>query len=308
MAIQLPWIADTKEDITIANSITLDLGGKTLTNTGVGKATISITGNDVTVKNGNVIGGASYYNIEVKTGAAATLEGVTATAGNTGSSMIDNWGTLTINSGTYTGGLNTVKSEEGSKLTITGGKFVSDYAPKYNITGTILVYGDTIITGGEFIQNSTSTAARVVVTGIVEGYTAKTVITGGNFTNRSSGAIFHGLGKATWDNFEVSGGTFNKKISDGYCADGYIPTKNNDGTYGVKEGSYVAQIGTKKYETLADAIRLAAKGKTITLLADIEINSTLSIAKNLIIDLNGKTLTQNRQLYVQHSRSCKRYI
>ena len=62
--------------------------------------------------------------------------------------MIDNWGTLTINSGTYTGGLNTVKSEEGSKLTITGGKFVSDYAPKYNITGTILVYGDTIITGG----------------------------------------------------------------------------------------------------------------------------------------------------------------
>ena len=203
-------IADTKEDITIANSITLDLGGKTLTNTGVGKATISITGNDVTVKNGNVIGGASYYNIEVKTGAAATLEGVTATAGNTGSSMIDNWGTLTINSGTYTGGLNTVKSEEGSKLTITGGKFVSDYAPKYNITGTILVYGDTIITGGEFIQNSTSTAARVVVTGIVEGYTAKTVITGGNFTNRSSGAIFHGLGKATWDNFEVSGGTFNK--------------------------------------------------------------------------------------------------
>lgn len=291
-------IADTKEDITIANSITLDLGGKTLTNTGVGKATISITGNNVTVKNGNVIGGASYYNIEVKKGASATLEGVTATAGNTGSSMIDNWGTLTINSGTYTGGLNTVKSEEGSKLTITGGKFVSDYAPKYNITGTILVYGDTIITGGEFIQNSTSTAARVVVTGIVEGYTAKTVITGGNFTNRSSGAIFHGLGKATWDNFEVSGGTFNKKISDGYCADGYIPTKNNDGTYGVKEGSYVAQIGTKKYETLADAIRLAAKGKTITLLADIEVNSTLSIAKNLIIDLNGKTLTGKTGSYM----------
>lgn len=291
-------LSDTTEDVLISKSITLDLGGKTLTNTGVGKATTSITVNNVTVKNGNVIGGASYYNIEVKKGASATLEDVTATAGNTGSSMVDNWGTLTINSGTYTGGLNTVKSEEGSMLTITGGKFVSDYAPKYNITGTILVYGDTIITGGEFIQNSTSTAARVVVTGIVEGYTAKTVITGGNFTNRSSGAIFHGLGKATWDNFEVSGGTFNKKISDGYCADGYIPTKNNDGTYGVKEGSYVAQIGTKKYETLADAIRLAAKGKTITLLADIEVNSTLSIAKNLIIDLNGKTLTGKTGSYM----------
>ena len=291
-------IADTKEDITIANSITLDLGGKTLTNTGVGKATISITVNNVTVKNGNVIGGASYYNIEVKKGASATLEDVTATAGNTGSSMVDNWGTLTIKSGSYTGGLNTVKSEEGSKLTITGGKFVSDYAPKYNITGTILVYGDTIITGGEFIQNSTSTAARVVVTGIVEGYTAKTVITGGNFTNRSSGAIFHGLGKATSANFEVSGGTFSKSISAGFCADGYIPTKNTDGTYGVKKGKYVAAVGSKNYETLADAIRLAAKGKTVKLLEDIEVNSTLSIAKNLIIDLNGKTLTGKTGSYM----------
>lgn len=278
-------LSDTTEDVLINKSITLDLGGKTLTNTGVGKATISITVNNVTVKNGNVIGGASYYNIEVKKGASATLEDVTATAGNTGSSMVDNWGTLTIKSGSYTGGLNTVKSEEGSKLTITGGKFVSDYAPKYNITGTILVYGDTIITGGEFIQNSTSTAARVVVTGIVEGYTAKTVITGGNFTNRSSGAIFHGLGKATSANFEVSGGTFSKSISAGFCADGYIPTKNTDGTYGVKKGKYVAAVGSKNYETLADAIRLAAKGKTVKLLEDIEVNSTLSIAKNLIIDL-----------------------
>lgn len=291
-------LSDTTEDVLINKSITLDLGGKTLTNTGVGKATISITVNNVTVKNGNVIGGASYYNIEVQKGASATLEDVTATAGNTGSSMVDNWGTLTIKSGSYTGGLNTVKSEEGSKLTITGGKFVSDYAPKYNITGTILVYGDTIITGGEFIQNSTRTAARVVVTGIVEGYTAKTVITGGNFTNRSSGAIFHGLGKATWDNFEVSGGTFNKSISAGFCADGYIPTKNADGTYGVKKGKYVAAVGSKNYETLADAIRLAAKGKTVKLLEDIEVNSTLSIAKNLIIDLNGKTLTGKTGSYM----------
>lgn len=291
-------LSDTTEDVLINKSITLDLGGKTLTNTGVGKATISITVNNVTVKNGNVIGGASYYNIEVKKGASATLEDVTATAGNTGSSMVDNWGTLTIKSGSYTGGLNTVKSEEGSKLTITGGKFVSDYAPKYNITGTILVYGDTIITGGEFIQNSTSTAARVVVTGIVEGYTAKTVITGGNFTNRSSGAIFHGLGKATSANFEVSGGTFSKSISAGFCADGYIPTKNTDGTYGVKKGKYVAAVGSKNYETLADAIRLAAKGKTVKLLEDIEVNSTLSIAKNLIIDLNGKTLTGKTGSYM----------
>ena len=291
-------LADTTEDVLINKSITLDLGGKTLTNIGVGKATISITGNNVTVKNGNVIGGASYYNIEVKTGASATLEGVTATAGNTGSSMVDNWGTLTINSGTYTGGLDTVKSEEGSKLTITGGKFTLNYAKKWAYNAVILVYGDTTISGGEFIQNAKTSSAypQVVMTGVVEGYDAITRITGGTFTNNFSGTrseIFWALGKATSDNFEVSGGTFNKSISEGYCADGFIPTNNADGTYGVKEGSYVAQIGTKKYETLADAIRLATNGKTITLLKDITVigsTTTVPAGKTITIDLNGFTL------------------
>lgn len=112
---------------------------------------------------------------------------------------------------------------------------MSDYAPKYNVTGTILVYGATTISGGEFIQNSASTAARTIVTGVVEGYSSKTYVTGGTFTCKG-GAIFHPMGKATYDNFEVSGGTFNKSISEGYCANGFIPTKNADGTYGVKEG------------------------------------------------------------------------
>ena len=121
-------LADAAEDVVISKSITLDLGGKTLTNTNAGKATISVQSGTVTVKNGNVVGGNDYYNIEAKKDANLTLTDVTATAGNNGSSMIDNWGTLTITSGTYTGGLNVVKSEEGSKLTITGGTFTLDYA------------------------------------------------------------------------------------------------------------------------------------------------------------------------------------
>ncbi|MEI3175880.1 MAG: hypothetical protein V8S96_05015 [Lachnospiraceae bacterium] len=297
-------LADVTEDVTINKSITLDLGGKTLTNTNAGKATISVAnGAVVTVKNGNVVGGNSYYNIEVKDSKAnLTLTDVTATAGNTGSSMIDNWGTLTITSGTYTGGLNTVKSEEGSVLTINGGKFVSDYAPKYDITGVVLAYGTTTINGGEFIQNSTTTGSRVVVTGKVEGYDSITYVTGGSFISKG-GAIFHGLGKATSDNFEVSGGTFNKSIPDGYCADGFIPTKNADGTYGVKVGSYVAEIGSKKFETLADAVRLAAKGKTITLLADVEQNSQLTINKSITLDLNGKTIKNTVDIWGDNANS-----
>lgn len=294
-------LADAAEDVVISKSITLDLGGKTLTNTNVGKATISVQSGTVTVKNGNVVGGNDYYNIEAKKDANLTLTDVTATAGNNGSSMIDNYGTLTITSGTYNGGLNVVKSEEDSVLNISGGTFTLSYATS-GYTGVIFAYGDTTISGGEFIQSLTTTGRwnhpQVIATGVVEGHTAITKVTGGSFTNKLSREnIFRGVGKATSDNFKVSGGTFNKSIPDSYCADGFIPAKNADGTYGVKVGSYVAKVGSTKYETLADAIRLAAKGRTITLLADVEQNTQLTINKSITLDLNGKTIKNTEDIW-----------
>ena len=250
-------LTDAAEDVAINKSIALDMGGKTLTNTNSGKATLTIAkGATVTVKNGSIVGGTGYYTIDSY--GTATLEDVTATAGNTDASMIRNDGTLTIESGSYSGGLNVVKSEEDSTLNINGGKFELSYATN-GYTGVVFAYGNTTITGGEFIQSLTTTGRwnhpQVIATGVVEGHTAITRVTGGHFVNKMSGeGIFRGVGKGTSDNFEVSGGTFNKSISEGFCADGFIPTKNADGTYGVKEGHYVAQIGSKKYETLADAI------------------------------------------------------
>ena len=301
-------LADATEDATIAagKNITLDLGGKTLTNANAGKATLTIAGDaTATVKNGSVVGGTSFYTIQ--NNGTATLEDVTATAGNNGSSMIDNWGTLTIESGSYSGGLNVVKSEEDSTLTINGGKFELSYATS-GYTGVVFAYGNTTITGGEFIQSLTTTGRwnypQVIATGVVEGHTAITRVTGGHFVNKlSRESIFRGIGKGTSDNFEVSGGTFNKSISEGYCADGFIPTKNADGTYGVKEGHYVAQVGSKKYETLADAIRLATKGKTITLLTDVEQNTQLTINKNITLDLNGKTIKNTQDIWGEKSNA-----
>ena len=287
-------LKDTTEDVVVDKNITLDLGGNTLTGTNTKKITLTIAKNaTATVKNGSVKGTSSNYTIQ--NNGTATFETLTATAGNTGSSMIDNWGTLTITSGTYTGGLNVVKSEEDSVLTINGGKFTLDYSTDY--TGVVFAYGDTTITGGEFIQSVTTCGRwdhpQVILTGVVEGHTAITRVTGGSFTNaHSKEGIFRGVGKATSDNFEVSGGTFNKVISADYCAEGFIPstTKNADGMYGVKEGKYVAKVGSKNYETLADAIRLAAKGKTVTLLDDIDGNFEIASAKNITLDLNGFTL------------------
>ena len=295
-------LADATEDATVAagKNIVLDLGDKTLTNTNAGKATLTIAKDaTATVKNGSIVGGTGFYTIQ--NNGTATLEDVTATAGNNGSSMIDNWGTLTIESGSYSGGLNVVKSEEDSTLTISGGKFELSYATN-GYTGVVFAYGNTTITGGEFIQSLTTTGRwnhpQVIATGVVEGHTAITRVTGGHFVNKMSGeGIFRGVGKGTSDNFEVSGGTFNKSISEGFCADGFIPTKNADGTYGVKEGHYVAQIGSKKYETLADAIHWATKGKTITLLTDVEQNSQLTIDKSITLDLNGKTIKNTQDIW-----------
>lgn len=299
-------LADATEDVVISKSITLDLGGKTLTNTNANKATISVTGGTVTVQNGSVIGGTGYYNIEVtkNSNANLTLTDVTATAGNTGSSMIDNWGTLTITSGTYTGGLDTVKNEPSAKLNITGGTFTLTKGNSNGFTGVVFNYGELTISGGEFIQSDKSAPygqAQVIHTDKDKNGSAapSTVITGGTFKNlctRTTAWTVRATNAADGAT-KVSGGAFNKEVKDYYCADGFIPTKNADGTYGVKEGKFVAEVGSKKYETLADAIRLATKGQTVRLLADVEQNTQLAINKSITLDLNGKTIKNTEDIW-----------
>lgn len=300
-------LADATEDVVISKSITLDLGGKTLTNTNAGKATISVQSGTVTVKNGNVVGGNDYYNIEVTKGSNAnlTLTDVNATAGNNGSSMIDNYGTLTITSGTYTGGLDTVKNESSAKLNITGGTFTLTKGNSNGFTGVVFNYGELTISGGEFIQSDKSAPygqAQVIHTDKDKNGNAapSTVITGGTFKNlctRTTAWTVRATNAADGAT-KVSGGAFNKEVKDYYCADGFIPTKNADGAYGVKEGQYVAAVGSKKYETLADAIRLAGKGKTITLLCDVADCGSLTISKNITLDGGGHTISGNSSISV----------
>lgn len=287
-------LADATEDATIAagKNIVLDLGGKTLTNTNAGKATLTIAKDaTATVKNGSIVGGTGFYTIQ--NNGTATLEDVTATAGNTGSSMLDNWGTLTIESGSYSGGLNVVKSEEDSTLNINGGRFELSYATS-GYTGVVFAYGNTTITGGEFVQSLTTTGRwnhpQVIATGMVEGHPSFTKITGGTFTNKYSDGsnIFRGVGKGTSDNFEVSGGTFNKSVPSSYFADGLTCAKNADGTYGI--ATAIAQIGTDRYTSLKAAISAAKKGKTVQLLNDTTENITIKASKQITLDLNGHTL------------------
>lgn len=91
-------------------------------------------------------------------------------------------------------------------------------------------------------------------------------------------------------NIAISGGTFKYAVPAEYCAEGFIPTKNADGTFGVKEGTYVAEVNGVKYETLQAAFDAAKTGDTVKLLADITENG-MDIAKSITIDFDGHTLT-----------------
>ena len=247
---------DTTADITINKDLVLDLGCHTLTNTNAGKATITVAnGAAVTVKNGFVVGGKSFYNIQVAADGRLTLEGVTATAGNNGSAMIDNLGTLTITSGTYTGGLDTVKNEPNAALAINGGKFELQEGTSKGFTGVVFNYGNLTINDGEFLQSDTSALygqAQVIHTDKSGSTTPSTKITGGTFTNNgtSSTAWCVRETNAAAGSTTVSGGKFNKfnkTVNSSYLPDGYASTTTKvDGYY--KIGTAITSVKLEKSE------------------------------------------------------------
>ena len=124
------------------------------------------------------------------------------------------------------------------------------------------------------------------------------VITGGKFTAKAGKDAIKAYDwvnkvESTFtkaDLVAVSGGTFTKAVPAEYCADRFIPTQNEDGTYGVKEGTYVAKIGEVGYETLAEAIAAATDGQTVMLLTRVAENVVIDADKNFTLDLNGFTL------------------
>ena len=65
------------------------------------------------------------------------------------------------------------------------------------------------------------------------------------------------------------------------------------------QSTNVAEVGDQGYKTLAEAVKNADAGATITLLNDVELSSSLTISADKIItlDLNGKTLKQQGQVF-----------
>lgn len=68
-----------------------------------------------------------------------------------------------------------------------------------------------------------------------------------------------------------------------------------DGT-AVFDSSIVAVVDNKGYKTLADAVAAAQNGETVTLLKNVELNSTLTLNKNMTLDLNGCEISNGSEL------------
>lgn len=99
------------------------------------------------------------------------------------------------------------------------------------------------------------------------------------------------------DAIQISGGTFSAPVDLDLCADGYIPVaKEEEGTYGVAGGDFVAVVETTAgnyvgYTTLQAAFDAAEAGQTVALLADQDLSGQgLTVRKSVTFDLNGHTL------------------
>ena len=221
---------------------------------------------DVTVKqNGNysslVANGYYNYSATEKGDRTAYIESVGQDAPQ-----------LTINNGTFSGGINTIKNDDNAILTINNGEFS-------NVTQAVVQNNNiATVNGGTFNAPNYHVLENRKFNG---NYNAgELTVTGGNFT----GSIMVTSGATT----SITGGTFSSDVS-AYVAEGYV--QNNGTVEQLGETNAVAEVGDTYYKTLADAVAAAQDGQTVKMLNDTKVTEEISFSgKKITLDLNGKII------------------
>lgn len=123
--------------------------------------------------------------------------------------------------------------------------------------------------------------------------TGGTVIAEGDALALASGDAYHA-------SIAVSGGTFSGPIDKGFCAPGYEPVQNQDGSYTVEipEANRVAEISGAYYPSFNDAIAAAQNGDTVKLLQNADMTEIAVIdGKSIALDLNGQTVANSKDIW-----------
>ena len=237
-------------------------------------------------------GGNSWYTI-ANYGTMTIDNGTTVKNAGGYSSNIRNGGQdsiakLTINSGTFDGGVNTVKNDANGVLEIKGGEL------KNTAQYVIMNWNQATISGGTFETAETAGAVLFSSAYGTDGTACgELTITGGTFKAAGSKLIDDAYDPDNHGTVKISGGSFNRAVDPKHCDTGFIPKDNGDGTYGVKEGVYVAKVDNVKYETLQAAINAAKGGSTVRLLANVTLTETavFPAGKTVHLNLVGHNIT-----------------
>lgn len=274
---------------TIVNNGTLTITGTgTVDNVTNGKAalvnygTATLNGGNFTRSKENAEnnkdngGGNSYYTILNDKGATMTInEGVTVSNVGHFSSMIRNGGdentaavsTMTINGGTFSGGINTVKNDENGVLTINGGDFSNTSQV------VIMNWNKATIFGGTFEANASAEAVLFTAKYLESRAVGELKIEGGTYVCAKNQKLIvdrynnddQYLGTAV-----ISAGAFNVVPDAKYLAEGMIvvpnvgkteytvqPKTSEDGTVTKVEGNTKTETktdGNTKTETKTDLV------------------------------------------------------
>lgn len=227
--------------------------------------TVKVAGAAGTLNMKNVTINATKGGCLENAGGTVTLENCAFTQSSVGSPAyvssavaVSNGGTITVKSGTYKAdGFGAYVFNSGGTINIEGGTFE---AP------TVLKADDSVSSL----------------------YSSTINVSGGSFDGK------YAIGDHS--TLEISGGTFSTEVPDQYCAEGFRPKDNGDGTYTV-EKAYAASIGEQKYMSLADAVSAAKDGDTVNLLANVKDIGALSINRSITLEGNGNTISGNSSVY-----------
>lgn len=306
----------------------VDLNGHTWTYAGTDANSaafeINYSNASLTVKNGKVVssqliglipfvtavsGGITYDNSKL------TFEGVeastTATSGietngnNTNDTVVLRNSTLNVPNGfgIYFPSSGTLTIDNSTINAKTMGVQVCSGSLNVNAGSKITVSGDPVDKGEDDGAIQDGAAISIVNRPGYKGL-GQVAITGGTFTAKGDNAAIKAYTwdsatkqESAFDNSEktvaVSGGTFSTAVPENYCAEGYIPTQNEGGTYGVKEGTYVARVDNVKYDSLQAAINAAKDNSYVRLLADVALTKTVVFpaGKKVNLGLAGHNIT-----------------
>ena len=274
---ETPYIYGTQDKVMIATmsggeftmeSGLIDAASFTTDNANVGHFAVSVQNDNgnatVTINGGHIKAG--WYAI-AGNGQNSSFEGNIIVNGGILESVADyaiyhpHAGTTTINGGVVFGAAGGVSINRG-KLVVNGGTITSKG------TGTTGNWGDG--TGNQ-------AAAAINVNAKYETTTVE--IKGGTITAEKDAIL---LTNGRDGSIAISGGTFSSAVPEEYCADRYIPTQNEDGTYGVKE----ATKGSKNYPYTLEELSKMTRDDYIT--AQEALGGTMYVEiGDYIYDKNG---------------------